>query len=83
MLLSGISVVAIIVRYSYDIRRPCGRDVDVFSPSRKAPQAEEEGLGRASSGFVGLDNQGATCYLNALLQVCYHKWVRDIVGRGT
>lgn len=22
-------------------------------------------------GFVGLENQGATCYLNALLQVCY------------
>lgn len=33
-------------------------------------QAEEEALGRSESGFVGLDNQGATCYLNALLQVC-------------
>lgn len=34
-------------------------------------QAEDEALGRAESGFVGLDNQGATCYLNALLQVQY------------
>lgn len=32
-------------------------------------QGEEEALGRTNSGFVGLDNQGATCYLNALLQV--------------
>ncbi|CAM9613603.1 unnamed protein product, partial [Hapterophycus canaliculatus] len=31
-------------------------------------QDEVEALGRAESGFVGLDNQGATCYLNALLQ---------------
>ncbi len=34
-----------------------------------AIQGEDEALGRAESGFVGLDNQGATCYLNALLQV--------------
>lgn len=32
-------------------------------------QVEQEVLGRGESGFVGLDNQGATCYLNALLQV--------------
>ncbi|CAM9437789.1 unnamed protein product [Choristocarpus tenellus] len=31
----------------------------------------EERLSRAESGFVGLDNQGATCYLNALLQAMY------------
>ncbi|CAN0015052.1 unnamed protein product, partial [Ectocarpus fasciculatus] len=34
-------------------------------------QGDEEALGRAESGFVGLDNQGATCYLNALLQAIY------------
>lgn len=38
-------------------------------PSPLAWQGDEEALGRAESGFVGLDNQGATCYLNALLQV--------------
>eukprot|EP00742_Colponemidia_sp_Colp-10_P008382 GILJ01009078.1.p1 GENE.GILJ01009078.1~~GILJ01009078.1.p1 ORF type:complete len:1079 (-),score=209.65 GILJ01009078.1:147-3383(-) len=26
---------------------------------------------RQPTGFVGLDNQGATCYLNSLLQACY------------
>lgn len=26
---------------------------------------------RGSSGFVGLDNQGATCYLNSLVQALY------------
>eukprot|EP00743_Colponemidia_sp_Colp-15_P009663 GILK01010573.1.p1 GENE.GILK01010573.1~~GILK01010573.1.p1 ORF type:complete len:1080 (+),score=254.90 GILK01010573.1:173-3412(+) len=26
---------------------------------------------RHPTGFVGLDNQGATCYLNSLLQACY------------
>lgn len=39
----------------------------VFAPLTL--QVEDEVLGRAESGFVGLDNQGATCYLNALLQV--------------
>ncbi len=34
---------------------------------------EEFGLyeRRPSSGFVGLKNQGATCYLNSLIQVLY------------
>ena len=26
---------------------------------------------RNSTGYVGLKNQGATCYLNSLLQVCW------------
>ncbi len=26
---------------------------------------------RAKSGFVGLTNQGATCYLNSLIQAMY------------
>eukprot|EP00903_Cladosiphon_okamuranus_P007249 g7034.t2 len=43
---------------------------EIGDPTPAAQQAEEA-LGRAESGFVGLDNQGATCYLNALLQAIY------------
>eukprot|EP00752_Nemacystus_decipiens_P001274 g1270.t1 len=44
---------------------------EIGDPAPAAQQGEEEVLGRAESGFVGLDNQGATCYLNALLQAIY------------
>ena len=27
---------------------------------------------RQDSNFVGLSNQGATCYLNSLIQVCFN-----------
>lgn len=59
----------------YDILAPLAR-YGMLAPPWTAPQPEEEFLGRAKSGFVGLDNQGATCYLNALLQVCWHVLVR-------
>jgi hypothetical protein len=32
----------------------------------------QQKLPRHSSGFIGLSNQGATCYLNSLLQCLYH-----------
>ena len=35
---------------------------------------------RAETGFIGLSNQGATCYLNSLIQTLYHLAAfRDIV----
>ena len=44
--------------------------MNMVSDTNAAPrQQPEEEVGRAESGFVGLENQGSTCYLNALLQV--------------
>ena len=36
---------------------------------KRASEREEKGEGERKKKFVGLLNQGATCYLNSLLQV--------------
>eukprot|EP00300_Choanocystis_sp_HF-7_P014310 c18644_g1_i1.p1 GENE.c18644_g1_i1~~c18644_g1_i1.p1 ORF type:complete len:1059 (-),score=262.17 c18644_g1_i1:55-3231(-) len=37
------------------------------------PKAKEDALGsRQATGYVGLKNQGATCYMNSLLQTYFH-----------
>lgn len=40
-------------------------------PGKKRSHRAKPTEGRGTYGFVGLENQGATCYLNSLIQALY------------
>jgi ubiquitin C-terminal hydrolase len=46
--------------------------VEVQPAAPPAPLVDHSYDSKRATGFVGLKNQGATCYMNALLQVYYH-----------
>ena len=46
--------------------------VEVQPAAPPAPLVDYAYDSKRATGFVGLKNQGATCYMNALLQVYYH-----------
>ena len=50
---------------------PAANDAAIKELFGIGPKRTKPPDGRGSSGFVGLKNQGATCYLNSLIQALY------------
>lgn len=63
---------------------PTTRKVLEYIESGESSVGRPMSLSQDSTGFVGLENQGATCYLNSFIQSLYHvPYLRKAVSSGT